>query len=77
MDATDGASGNFVQSDEEMNASFENGSASVHFHCDDQHENELSDIIPAIDPLVVGGGIDMDIDTNVDIREASTSVSLA
>ena len=64
--------------DEEMNASFEDGSASVHFECESsQHENELSEIIPAIAPLVVGGGRDMDVDMNVDIREASTSVSLA
>lgn len=62
---------------EEMNASYEDGSASIHFDLEDQRENELSVIIHAIDPLAEDGGMDMDIDMNVDIKEASKSVSPA
>ena len=64
MNATTGANGTFMLTDspsQGMNASFEAASPS----------NELNEILPAIDPLLENGGMDMDV-VDVDIREASS-----
>ena len=65
MNATTGANGTFMLTDspsEGMNASFEEAASP---------SNELSEILPAIDPLLENGGMDMDV-VDVDIREASS-----
>ncbi len=63
-----------TDSPNEMNASFEDGSDLIRIDCEDQRENDLSEIIHAIDPLGGDGGMDMDMDIN---DEASSSVSHA